>query len=100
MGKCRVTILRRTCTNGIFEEYSTDKKERKCPIFNDGQEFIIDDPGKIPEGFCAYAWGDISRDMVAIMYGANIPWINKKNTTIVCCTDGLKPVVFKLEMVE
>ncbi len=96
MDKCKITVLRRTHTEGIFQEYSADKDE-KCPLFKEGQEFIADDPSKMPEGFCAYAYTDISRDMVALMCGADYPWIKQENTAIVCCTDGLKPVIFKLE---
>ena len=99
MNKCKVTVLRRNTTEGIFDKYSEDKDE-KCPIFKEGQEFIIDDPAKMPDDFCAYAWSDISRDTVALMCGADYPWIKQANTAIVCCTDGLKPVIFKLEMIK
>ena len=35
-----------------------------------------------------------------MMFGGNMPWLKEKGTTITCCTDGLRPVIFKLERME
>jgi uncharacterized repeat protein (TIGR04076 family) len=72
-----------------------------CPNFEDGQEFISESPGVVPEGFCAWAWTGIHKEILAIMAGGNIiPWMNREGTAIACCTDGLRPVVFKIERIE
>jgi len=31
--------------------------------------------------------------------GGDFPWMRQRGTMITCCTDGLRPVVFKLERV-
>lgn len=51
----------------------------------------------MPEGFCSWAWADIQRDVLVVMSGGSISWFNRKNMSIVCCTDALRPVVFKIE---
>jgi uncharacterized repeat protein (TIGR04076 family) len=78
-------------------ENTLNKPLTPCPNYHEGQEFIVANDAKMPEGFCFWAWADIQRDVAAIMYGADIPWISKKGTMINCCTDGLRPVIFKLE---
>jgi uncharacterized repeat protein (TIGR04076 family) len=34
------------------------------------------------------------------MFGGSYPWIKQDRTAITCCTDGLRPVIFKVEMLE
>jgi uncharacterized repeat protein (TIGR04076 family) len=69
----------------------------QCPAFKDGQEFIYDKT--CPPGFCGWAFADIQRDLIAVSFGANYPWVKEKNVAISCCTDGLRPVVFRIERV-
>jgi uncharacterized repeat protein (TIGR04076 family) len=47
--------------------------------------------------FCSWAWADIQRDVVHLALGGDFPWIKEKGIGISCCTDGLRPVIFKLE---
>jgi uncharacterized repeat protein (TIGR04076 family) len=101
MNKCRITVLKRMFNQDLVNEYSgenlPDKPLTPCPTYYEGQEFIVVNDAAMPEGFCFWAWADIQRDVAAIMYGADIPWMLKKGTLINCCSDGLRPVVFKLE---
>jgi len=71
-----------------------------CNRFEVGQEFIIDalhDETLMPKGFCPGAWHDIYPWMLALWYGADFYWLKEKGTMIACCTDGLRPVAFRLE---
>ena len=43
---------------------------------------------------------DIQRDIFHTLYGGYYPWMKEKGVVISCCTDGLRPVVFKLERIE
>lgn len=103
MSKCKITVLKRTLNQDIVDQYAADDLKQKgygpCDRFRDGQEFILDKPDVVPEGFCGWAFADIQRDLVAIMYGGNLPWI-KGGKAIACCTDGFRPVVFRIERVE
>ena len=93
--KVKITVIRRDLYQDFIDEYAADEIIA-CPEFEDGQEFILDKPD-IPKGFCAWAWADLHREVVAMYFGANYSWIKKENTAIACCTDGLRPVTFKIE---
>lgn len=54
----------------------------------------------MPQKFCAWAWADIQRDVVYLALDGNYPWMKQNGTVLSCCTDGLRPVVFKLERME
>ena len=96
MNKCKITVLRRMFYQDLAKEYSSDPKLGPCDIYEDGKEYILEKPD-MPEGFCSWAWADIQRDVISIMTGGNMDWINRDATQVVCCTDGLRPVIFKIE---
>lgn len=64
-----------------------------CPVFEEGQEFIIESPYFCPDGFCAWAWADIRTFIMAAYFGAESPQIS-------CCTDGVRPVFFRIERTD
>ena len=76
------------------------KPHVKCPIHVEGQEFYVHHNYLMPEGFCPGAWQDI-RESVSILHlgGTFYPWL-EENEMIKCCTDGLRPVIFRLERLE
>jgi len=94
----KITVLKRELYKDLVDKYAADKNFAPCPKYKDGQEFILDTKD-MPAGFCSWAWADIHRDVVAVFHGANFPWIERKSTIISCCTDGLRPVVFKIEKI-
>jgi uncharacterized repeat protein (TIGR04076 family) len=102
MPKCRVTVLRRTVNQDLMDQYLEDpyRSIGPCECFEDGQEILIEDYSSVPEGFCASAWADIRKDILAVAMGANMPGIRQPGTVIVGCTDWFRPVIFKVERVE
>jgi uncharacterized repeat protein (TIGR04076 family) len=110
MPKIKITVLRKMANPDIAEEYMKDKCRREalpCRVFEDGQEFLIESGDSLengdglPKGFCAWAWADIQKYVLALMCGGNFdPWVKEKGTAIACCTDGYRPVVFKIEAIE
>jgi uncharacterized repeat protein (TIGR04076 family) len=100
MGKVKITVLKRTKHLNLVEEYGNREMiESPCEVFKDGEEFVIEGTRK-PDGFCDWAWHDIWSVIIALSYGANFPWHTKPGTAIACCTDGMRPVIFKLERIE
>lgn len=97
--KCKITVLERKFFENYAREYSSDPNLTACPIYVDGQEFILDEM-EMPEGFCAWAWADIQRDVTSVMTGGNMPWINRDGVQVVCCTDAFRPVLFKVERLD
>jgi len=53
----------------------------------------------MPEGFCTSAWNDIYPSVRVLAFGGNAPWYKEKGVAVECCTDGLRPVIFKLERI-
>jgi uncharacterized repeat protein (TIGR04076 family) len=51
-----------------------------------------------PAGFCSWAYADIQKDLVDLYFGSDYYAESKVNW--VTCTDGLRPVVFRIEKVE
>jgi uncharacterized repeat protein (TIGR04076 family) len=102
MSECKITVLRRMINQDLIDEYVSEEHESvgRCQACEDGQEFLIEGFPSKPESFCTWAWADIHRDVVAIMFGGSFPWIKQPGTTIPCCTDGLRPVIFKVERIE
>jgi uncharacterized repeat protein (TIGR04076 family) len=71
----------------------------ECDRLQLGQEFISE-RGVCPQGFCSWAFADIQRDIVHLMLNGDFPWMTQKGTALSCCTDGVRPVIFKLERID
>ncbi len=88
---CTLTVLRR----GFEKEYADKYRNGQgapCPKFKDGQEFTITSQWAMPAGFCEWAWGDI-RTYIHDVFATG-------TTTVGCCTDGFRPVFFKIERLD
>ena len=70
-----------------------------CDRVEEGQEFISEN-GACPPGFCTWAFADIQRDITHLRFGGDFPWIKEKGKMLSSCTDGVRPVIFKLEIIE
>jgi uncharacterized repeat protein (TIGR04076 family) len=99
MPKCKITVLKRTINQDLINEYLGDecKDIGLCECFRDSQEIVIEDYAVVPEGFCASAWADIRKDILAVAMGANMPGIRQPGIIIAGCTDWFRPVIFKVE---
>ena len=99
--KLKITVLKRLHPSDIFDTLPATpvKDVGACELFNDGQEFIVEENLKMPEGFCSSAWHTIYCSVRVLAFGGNMPWIQEKGVEINCCHDGLRPVIFKLERI-
>ena len=97
----RITVLRRFSPTEVFETSPVTpvKPLGSCGLYSDGQEFIVGEDLKMPEGFCPGAWHTMYCSVRTLAFGGNLPWYKEKGVAINCCTDGLRPVVFKLERI-
>jgi len=99
MPKCKVTVLRRSLAQDLIDEYLEDEFGAigPCELFREGQEIVIEDYAAVPEGFCASAWADIRKDILAVAMGADMPGMRSPGTVIAGCADWFRPVIFKIE---
>jgi uncharacterized repeat protein (TIGR04076 family) len=99
----KITVLKRALHTDLAGTLS-GREIKKCELFTEGQEFITGI--KAPEGFCQWAWNDISRMALAVYTGGQFDqgifqnWMKQSGTAVACCTDGLRPVTFKLERID
>jgi len=98
--KVAITVLKKLEVPHLYEEYANEKKSQLfCPKQTLGRKFISQNAEK-PEGFCSRSWDAFRGKIRLLALGKNISAINQIGTDIVCCPDGLHPVVYKLKRVE
>jgi uncharacterized repeat protein (TIGR04076 family) len=104
MATCKITVIKKTFNQEIAKEYCGSVVSA-CPCFEEGQQFLISGIEK-PAGFCDWAWNDILKFVTVLMAGGNFSddifegWMKDHHTMIACCSDGVRPVVFKIEKTE
>lgn len=95
----RITVLRRKRFADLIDEHvpAGHPKPNRCPVFEDGQQFLIEGWPKKPENFCDWAWNDIQKTVLIASFGGRKEGVSTPNGWIACCTDGLRPVVLLVE---
>lgn len=102
MPKCRITVLKRTVNPDVAHEFCQEEVT-PCENFKEGQEFVTGYAK--PPKFCDWAWNDIHKYVTVMLADGNFQtffkdWMKDDKTMIACCTDGVRPVVFKLEKID
>ncbi len=100
MPKVKITVVKKLNNKDMFGDNPPlhFNMPPECDRLQLGQEFIVD-RFECPAGFCNWAYADIQRDIVHLALGGDYPWIKEKGAILSCCTDGVRPVVFKLERI-
>ena len=101
MAKCKITVLKRTVHQDLIDDYLDDgyKGVGICNCFRDGQEVVVGDYSRVPDGFCSSAWADIRHDILTVAMGADLPGIRQPGTVITGCRDWFRPVIFKVQRI-
>jgi len=102
MAKMKITVLRRMANPDLAAQYCPQGTiDIPCAVFADGQEFVVDESLHCPENFCSGAWHNVYQNAQCLMLGGNYPtWMKDEKVMILCCIDGIRPVVFKLERIK
>jgi uncharacterized repeat protein (TIGR04076 family) len=101
MKKVKITVVKTLNTREIHRNSDlgcSQDLQPTCPVFAEGEEFIV--THDIPRRFCQGAWADIFRYIDVVRFGGNFPWINEEGKYLACCTDGFRPVIFRIERLE
>lgn len=98
MKPVKITVIRKEFFPELADRYLTEGKTvGACPLLEVGDSFVFSGGAVMPKGFCPWAWHDIYGSASALAAGATYtPWNNRDGQPIVCCTDGIRPVVFDL----
>ena len=99
----KITVVKGFTAEEVFDgevpDHFPETFKSPCPMHPEGQEFVMENLN-CPEGFCPWAFADIFRDILHLWKGGDFPWVGKPGVMYSSCTDGKKPVVFKLERIE
>jgi uncharacterized repeat protein (TIGR04076 family) len=101
LNKVKITVLKRFSSSEVFKKSPVTPVSPlgACELFREGQEFIVGEDLKMPEGFCTSAWVSIYGNVRLLGFGGDLPWFQEKGVAVNCCIDGLRPVIFKLERI-
>ncbi|MDD2979818.1 MAG: TIGR04076 family protein [Hespellia sp.] len=92
----KITVLKKTLMEEIADEYAGKGAIKICGKFEEGDTFITD--GRtVPEGFCTWAWADIFKDIIFVRNNMDCIGTLDKKSQIASCTDGFRPVIFRIE---
>ncbi len=124
--KVRLTVIDKKVYPELQAAYCADPNAGPCPCYHVGDTFLFarygaaDDfwhgglrtlcqtaqtadgtaGGEIPH--CSEAWDAISRYIYAGLQGGSLMrgWMREENTMIACCSDGTRPVLFRIERLD
>ena len=125
--KVKVTVIDKKLYTDLQQQYCADPESGKCPCYHVGDAFVFerygtaDDfwhigrntlkqtactAGNIAGGpefpHCSEAWDAISRYIYTGLQGGSIMrgWMKDERVMIACCSDGTRPVIFKIERLD
>ena len=93
----KITVVKRLQHQDLLEELA-DYVWEHCETLSEGQQFVSTG-ARMPDGFCSWAWADIQKYVMTLARGGNFVGV-RPGCYVTCCTDGFRPVLFKLERVE
>jgi len=98
----KITVAKKLSVKDVFGSSPpkiSQEVEPVCPRFKEGDTFISE-KGMCPQGFCGWAFADIQRDIAHLRFGGSYTWMQEQGVAYSCCTDGLRPVIFRLERMK
>ena len=96
-GNVRITVVKRLLHEDLLEECA-DYVWEPCERLQVGQEFVCEGIN-MPNGFCSCAWADIQQYVMTLARGGNFIGV-RPGCFVTCCTDGFRPVIFRLERIQ
>ena len=100
MKDVRITVMRRTVYEDLMQEYE-NPIEHACDM-EIGQTFISKN-GRCPDGMCESAWSVMESFVLELANGGGNfynGWMRNKNSAMISCNDGFRPVSFYIEAGE
>lgn len=125
--KVKLTVIDKKLYPELQEQYCADKNAGMCPCYHVGDEFLFERYGTADDFWhmglhtlkqsvataaetaggasfphCSEAWDAISRYIYAGLQGGSIMrgWMADERIMIACCSDGTRPVIFKIERID
>ena len=96
----KITVAKMLGTKELWgDEVPESTSEDVCPRFKVGE--IYKTKGlSMPENWpCSWAWHDIFKEVLHLSLGGEF-FVEPGNVIMACCTDGMRPVFYKIEREE
>ena len=93
--RVKITVLKKLFHQDFVDQFAARPETwTVCTQLEVGQEFLTstEAPWEMPAGFCGWAWADMQKLVYGMARGG-------QDVFVTCCTDGYRPVIFKLEKV-
>ena len=125
--KVKLTVIDKKLYPELQKQYCADPNVGACPCYNVGDEFVFERYGTADDFWhvglhtlkqsvnvsnqvaggtafphCSEAWDAIARYIYTGLQGGAIMrgWMNDERVMIACCSDGTRPVIFKIERMD
>lgn len=125
--KVKVTVIDKKLYPELQHQYCTDPNAGVCPCYHIGDTFIFERYGTADDFWhmgqhtltqseypahtaaggsefphCSEAWDAIARYIYTGLQGGSIMrgWMSDERVMIACCSDGTRPVIFKIQRMD
>ena len=101
MARITITVLKKFNPKDVFGHDIMSPKGDiipTCYVFEEGEELVVTDLEK-PEKFCGWGWKTVLEDIKILDSGDDVSW-TEPGVIYSSCTDGVRPVCFKLERMD
>lgn len=125
--KVKVTVIDKKLYPELQKQFCADPEAGLCPCYHIGDEFVFERYGAVDDFWhmglhtlrqtvktadevaggtqfphCSEAWDAIARYIYTGLQGGSIMrgWMNDERVMIACCSDGTRPVIFKIERMD
>ncbi|MFX0076682.1 MAG: TIGR04076 family protein [Candidatus Hermodarchaeota archaeon] len=102
MNNVKITVVKQFGPEDIIKKkfFRADGSPiEKCGM-KEGLEFIVDETGNMPAGFCHHAWYGLYKNVSILRCGGGFPDWTGEDMIYTACPDGIRPVCFKLERIS
>ena len=99
MKDVKITVVKKVEHKDLIKEYENPISHACGHI--EGQTFISKNAER-PDGLCESAWQNLYPFVFALASGARDiydGWMKNKNSAMICCNDGFRPVSFYIESI-
>ena len=97
MRKVKITVARMARYDDLIAKYE-NPIEHACDL-REGQTFVSENAQR-PRGFCDSAWDSVKPFVLTLACGGGDfydGWMKNKQSAMISCNDGFRPVSFLLE---
>ena len=96
----KITVLKTMGTQELWgKDAPKSSAEDVCPRFKVGEVYVAEGTSMPKNWPCSWAWHDIFKEVMHLGLDGKF-FVEPGNVIYACCTDGMRPVFYKIERAE